>query len=99
MTKKQFEDVMIHLCMEETKYNDLVWYVRSKSEHNKIPGVKENKERIESEYAEEIEKLKSEFGDWEHGFNSGVLAGVRYALALLEYGVEDAIGTFPDLDT
>ena len=33
--------------------------------------------RIDSEHAEEIEKLRGEDGDFHHGFNSGLLAATR----------------------
>ena len=99
MTKEQFEDVMIHLNGKQEMYNDLVWYARIKLENIDVAGVKENKERIKESYPEEIKNLMGEFGSWEHGFNSGVLAGLRYASTLLEFGIEDAEGEFPDMDS
>jgi hypothetical protein len=37
----------------------------------------EASKRIDKEQKEEIEKLRSDDGDYHHGFNSGVLATVR----------------------
>lgn len=48
--------------------------------HYFVPDRHHNHEacdRIDNEYQEEIEKLRSNDGDFHHGFNSGVLAAVR----------------------
>ena len=37
----------------------------------------EASKRIEKEYSDEIEKLRSDDGDFHHGFNSGLLAATR----------------------
>ncbi len=84
----------------ESKYCDLVWYARSSSKHDSIPGVLENRTRIEEAYPAEVAKLKSKTdSDWAHGFNSGMLAGMRYVMDLFTEGIEEAEDLFPDLDS
>lgn len=84
----------------EEKYFDLVWYARkSEEQYNTIPKVKENVDRIDEQYPKETENLSSENGDWHHGFNSGMLAGMRYVLSLYSEGKETADEEFPFLDT
>ena len=60
-----------------------------------------------------FDALKSDSGDWEHGFNSGMLACLRLVMTAQNReqftdddgeicwhgGVEDAIEEFPFLDT
>ena len=100
MTKEQFENLMVELNTKEEKYCDLVWYARSKPENFDIKGVKENIERIQTEYPDETESLNSEdYGDWQHGFHSGCLAAFRYITLLIEEGKELAEQEFPDLDS
>ena len=97
MTKKELLQLIVE---KEEKYFDLVWYARKSEEHyNTIPKVKENVDRIIEQYPEETQNLSSEGGDWEHGFNSGMLAGMRYILTLDSEGKEQADEEFPFLDT
>ena len=82
------------------KYEDLVWYARSRPEHTNIPGVKENRERIENLYTEEVNDFwNGGSPDWTHGFNSGMLAGMRYILEMESIDKETADELFPSLDT
>lgn len=84
----------------ESKYCALVWYARSSSKHDSIPGVLENRKKIEEAYPAEVAKLKSKTdSDWTHGFNSGMLAGMRYVMDLFTEGIEEAEDSFPDLDS
>jgi len=53
--------------------------------------VKEAADKVRAKYPKEIEKLESDDGEYHHGFNSGVLAAVRY-ITRPQYG-------FPFLDT
>ena len=96
MTKKQLLEIIIE---KHDKYSDLLWYARSGPENESIKGVKENVDRIETLYPNEVEKLQSENGDWQHGFNSGVVAIIRYILAIEDFGLEHADEWFPDLDS
>lgn len=48
----------------------------------------------------EIELCKLEDGgDWNHGFNSGVLAAVRLVQSIVEGEAEEGLDEFPFLDT
>jgi hypothetical protein len=94
-TKKQIEDSVIKMS---EKYEDLVWYTRS-GRNIDIPSVMSQRNRLEDMYPKETEELSSESGDWSHGFNSGMLAGMRYILTMMEYTLEDAEENFPELDT
>ena len=81
-------------------YDDLVSSARKTEEHyHKYPLVKELIDRLERDHPEEMEKLQGEDGDWTHGFNSGMLAGMRYVLSLHHMGKEQAEWEFTSLDT
>ena len=105
------KDVIEEIISKSDKYCSLVWFARSKPENIDIPGeaskeasyadagVREGIERVLSEYPDEATALASDGGDWHHGFNSGMLAGMRYVLALYDGGKEMAEEEFPFLDT
>lgn len=96
MNKKQLVENIIE---KHDKYVDLLWYARSKPENESIKGVKENKERIEKLYPNEVKEFQSERGDWQHGFHSGMVAALRYILTMDESGLEQANEWFPELDS
>ena len=105
------------------KYEDLVWYARShpaSSIHfwQKVPkdirdGAFEAQMKVEEDYPDEVVNLRSEGSDWYHGFNSGMLAAIRFfETASMEPetiedpegswtygGVKDALEFFPDFST
>jgi len=97
MNKK---DVEIRLHNKLEKYEKLVWYARSSSQDINIKLLRANVERL---YEEETNDLCSmEDGDWSHGFNSGMMAGLRYALGLMSRSKMENQMTeddFPFLDT
>ena len=92
-------EIFEQVSKKEEKYFGLVWYAHSKPENIDIPGVRESIAKVLKESPKEAEDLSSEDGQWHHGFNSGMLAGMRYVLALYEDGVEMAEEEFPFLDT
>ena len=93
-------DIIDEVKNLERKYFDLVWYARSSSKDDHIKGIKVKRKRIEELYPDEVKNLiKRNNRSWEHGFNSGMLAGMRYVLSLAVYGKEDAEEDFPFLDT
>jgi hypothetical protein len=96
MRKNELIEEVIKL---QDKYCDLIWFARSSPENDHIEGVLENRKRIEDSYPKEINQLLHGETDWEHGFNSGMLAGMRYVLSLDSDGKETADEYFPDLDT
>lgn len=64
-----------------SKYFDLVWLARCDRDkllrdeiYEGLAAVK----RIEEEYPEEVKDLYESEDNWQHGFNSGVLAFARY---------------------
>ena len=112
----------------EQKYFDLVWYARKapkddKEYWDKTPakireGAFKAMDEVEKKYPREVELLSKETAysspDWEHGFNSGVLAAMRFVYTAFDDttetmeetgeevcfgGVENAFETFPQLDT
>lgn len=89
------------------KYETLVWYARKppKGEGYWPETPADIRERAykaideaERKYPKECEALAGENGDWEHGFNSGMLAGLRYVLSALN-NRDQALQDFPELDT
>lgn len=81
------------------KYEDLVKYVRIKPEHTHFDLIQDLIRRVESESFEEVKVLMDLKSDWQHGFNSGCLAILRYIQMTEELGVETADLEFPMLDT
>ena len=91
------------------KYERLVWFARSRPSSETDywksvpPEIKEGalnaQSRVEEMFPDEVDDLKCPCcTDWAHGFNSGVLAGLRYALAYAD-DPNDAEEMFPELDT
>lgn len=106
----------------EEKYFDLVWYARKPPKGHPewdtfAPDIRTGAlnamARVEEKYPDEVNALKGDTGDWEHGFNSGMLACLRLIrcaqnrLPITDEdgetywigGVEEAIEEFPLLDT
>jgi hypothetical protein len=104
---KQFEDDFAEF---QEKYFKLVWYARS---HPDCEVAKNPQSRVEEMYPDELDDLR-DAPDWNHGFNSGCLATMRYVMtALFPFdipdeenggtftvgGLDDAKEEFPMLDT
>lgn len=123
MTKEPTE-VEKALAEMEAKYERLVWYARSPRATAvkfwiDVPeeirkGAFECQMEVEEDFPDEVSALRDEEGgEWQHGFNSGVLAALRYvATAQMQVvsiqdeegdwsygGIEDAEESFPDLCT
>ena len=97
MTKKQLFDT---ISEKEEMYFRLVWYARSKPENINIPGVREAITDIEAKWPNEVKALiEDETGYWQHGFNSGMLACLRYINTLEDFGKEQADEEFPELSS
>lgn len=92
-------DVIDKLVAMERKYFDLVWLARSRPEDGDLAAAK--RAAICKQYPKEVADLSGEHSDWEHGFNSGCLAALRYAYGLLgnKTEIEMAERDFPFLDT
>ena len=55
---------------------------------------------VEEHHPDDVDSLKCcDCGDFSHGFNSGVLAGLRWVLTAQTEGFEEADNCFPELDT
>jgi len=97
----------------QQKYQHLVWYVRhnakradEKTWEQTPDSIKKDAlkpvARIEKDYPDEVDALwDEESGDWTHGFNSGVLAALRFTMICVsrvkppvEEGEEDDGYTF-----
>jgi len=96
MNKKQLLETIVQ---KHDKWVDLLWYARINPKNIDVAGVKENKERIEKLYPTEVKELQSENGDWSHGFNSGMVACLRWIATIDEFGKEQADEEFPMLDS
>lgn len=121
---EEFTDVEKALAEMEAKYERLVWYARSPRATSvefwlNVPeeirnGAFTAQMEVEEEYPDEVSSLRdSKQSDWQHGFNSGVLAALRFVnTAQMEVqtfedpdgefsygGLADATETFPDLCT
>ncbi len=86
------------------KYSDFLWFARKTEKGEEtLSLVRKKCKQIRELYPEECERLaSSENGDWQNGFNSGMLAAVRLIGAIVDgekdctTNTEDA---FPDSDT
>ena len=88
--KKEMK-LALEIMME--KYCSLVWFARSNPDNEKIqPRIKE----VEEQFPEETTRYKNGNSNFEHGFNSGMLAGIRFALSK---NLKRANENFPALDT
>jgi hypothetical protein len=122
MTKTINHDITENLQELLSKYHDLVWYARSHPSSDVdfwkgvpdqvMQGAFRGQMRVEEDYPDEVSKLRGDNSDWEHGFNSGMLAALNYVLTAsrsIEYddgeetfwigGISDAQEEFPMLDT
>jgi len=56
--------------------------------------------KAQADYPEDCAELDNEKSDnWQHGFNSGMLACISFVFTADECGLEDARAEFPMLDT
>lgn len=84
----------------EQKYFELVWFMRNR-EYKSPKLLRE----VEDKYPKETTALLSDDGGcyWEHGFNSGCLAMLRFILTATDRskfaGLKQAKEDFPELDT
>ncbi len=122
-TKPDLSDVEDAIRALEAKYERLVWYARSQpatavTYWEKVPseirdGAFRAQMKVEEDLPDEVTQLRNCEDNWTHGFNSGVLAALRFVTTaqypvliddeegdpLWYGGVEDAREEFPCLDT
>jgi hypothetical protein len=91
-------DFVLELDAWEKKYFDLVWYARTTPDE---PLSQAGRQRIEAAWSADLDELRSDDSNWQHGFNSGCLAAFRLVQGLLgsEADAELAREQFPFLDT
>jgi hypothetical protein len=91
-------DFLLELDAWEKKYFDLVWYARTTSDE---PVSQAGRQRVEAAWSADLEELRSDDTNWQHGFNSGCLAAFRLVQGLMgsEDDAEFAREQFPFLDT
>jgi hypothetical protein len=97
------------VCEMMEKYCSLVWLARSSPDPNSDQWADtpneiflkafEQQEVVRSKYPIDVKELSSDDSDFHHGFNSGMLAGLRYAVEMMTGDVKFASENFPDLDT
>jgi len=98
MKKATKEQVLQMAIQQQHKYEELVWFARS-GRNIHIPSVIKHRETIKNQFPTEIQQLQNENSDWTHGFNSGMLAGMRLITSMMDINIEHAIENFPELDT
>ena len=90
---------IIKNCEEKLdKYYSLVAYARKDPNSDNKHVIKFRK-KVEKLYPEEVNELVEEQDNWAHGFNSGMLAALRYVLHIEEIGTKYANEQFPLLDS
>jgi hypothetical protein len=75
-----------HLTKLEEKYCSLVWYARSDRHDllsNEVYEGLSSIVEIEALYKDDVSDLLNDEENWQHGFNSGMLAGVRLVLGMM----------------
>lgn len=77
-----------------SKYLDLVWFARSNPDelveqerYEMVKGVIESLQKIADKHPKEVVELCEDETNWQHGFNSGVLAYARFLSEYLEDGL------------
>ena len=103
------DDVLEQIGQKIDKYETLVWYARKDKDPSSpywdsVPadikkGAFDAIAKAEEHYPDDIDDLNNpESGVWEHGFNSGVMAALRYFIHAAADPAE-AEEWFPELDT
>ena len=102
------DDVLALIAAKEEQAERLVWYARkAPADHpswDNVPadikqGALNSASRVEEMFPDETDALKCpECSDWNHGFNSGMLAALRFVLHAAE-DPDEAEECFPELDT
>jgi hypothetical protein len=83
------------------RYSWVVWYMRHDSARAEqclppdvLAGVMMSLASVEDAYGDSIPD-----DDWDHGFNCGVLAALRYVMMAQSHGIKAAQDEFPNLDS
>ncbi len=93
-------DLELQIELLEQKYESLVWFARKTSKDIEIPGVAKAMQSIAEEHTDEVLSLiNQDFGSWQHGFNSGMLAALRFIQTSIYEDLGQAYKGFPNLGT
>ena len=114
MTTKNYSklDIETHTELDEMlkMYLQLVWYARKcpadcEDYWGDVPeqirtGAFNAMAKVEEFFPDNVDALKDPMtGDWEHGFNSGALAVLRFLETSMNSGIKEAKEQFPELDS
>ncbi len=90
------------------KYEKLIWFARSRppesAEWDNVPadikhGALNAQAKVKEFYPDEVDELRCPFhADYSHGFNSGMVAALRYVMTAAE-DPKTAEEWFPELDS
>ena len=108
MPKMTFKHALPKIQDKLHKHMLLMWYARSAPEGDPswrnfrpdiVRGALDGQANVERDYPVEVAELHEDETGWQHGFNSGVVAGIRYVFELMDDGKEIADSNFPSLYT
>jgi len=89
-------DIRNELDELEFKYRQLVWFAQNSGWGLDHPGKREYAENISKDYPDETDTLQCDCcGEWEDGFNNGMLAAIRFIKDSYMYGISNAYLLFP----
>lgn len=100
--RERFKKAMEVISQNEDKYFDIVWWTRKNEKELLIEqryDVLASCQKVKEKYPEEVKKIKECPDNWQHGFNSGMLACLRLVSMMIEQDVDWALEEFPFLDT
>jgi chaperonin GroEL (HSP60 family) len=93
---KKLKIILEECAKKMDEYCSIVWYARSSSMKQEVVDARK---RVEEKYPNLIQELREDDDNWQHGFNSGMLAATRYIMTIVDEGLEQADEEFPLLDT
>ena len=97
-------EIEARLTEFNSRYGDLIWYARSdaaKHDAKTNASIAKSQQEMRQKYPKDCADLDGEHSNWQHGFNSGLLAAVRWLDEALDetMGIEEADLLFPNLYT
>jgi hypothetical protein len=121
-TNHKTHDITQHIQDLLSKHADLMWYGRSNPASdvefwNDVPddirqGAFQSQMKVEEDYPDEVAELRNDETGWHHGFNSGVVAAIRFMFTAQQTcdvtegdetvpmgGIQEALDEFPELYT
>ena len=98
MTNTKQKELSEMVDFFQDKYEKLCEYVTiSELKRNLMPTHNQLCEMVEDQFGDDVDELNDpEMGDFNNGFNYGVLAGMNLILDALEEGIDVACDNFDD---